>query len=122
MQTAPHITTVILHASNWVEVTVHSIESGRTLAALEAKTVREAKSLIRAHGFSVLGSERIAELMSMGYYIEDMGAVWGKEYAGQFRWVKLNSDDYQGGGTSSSEDWAWESCDWFERNKHRFAS
>jgi hypothetical protein len=51
--------------------------------------------------------EQIAALQAQGYYVEDMGAEWGAEWAGKFRWMKRDSDEFQDWDTSDSEAEAW---------------
>lgn len=35
----------------------------------------------------MITQERKAELTAAGYVIEDMGAEWGANFAGQYRWL-----------------------------------
>lgn len=58
----------------------------------------------------MITAERKQELQALGYYVEDMGAAHGAEFAGQYRWMKRNADDFQDGGTSDSEYDAWIEC------------
>jgi len=50
---------------------------------------------------------RRMELISLGYYVEDMEAEWGSEFVGQFRWMNDQTDDFQDCDTSCSIDEAW---------------
>lgn len=58
-------------------------------------------------------AERKAQLTAAGFYVEDMGQEHGPEFAGQFRWMCRNSDDFQDDETSDSEDAAWSSASMF---------
>lgn len=51
--------------------------------------------------------EQIAAFKAEGYYVEDMEAEFGAEYAGEFRWIKRGSYEFQDWDTSSSEAEAW---------------
>ena len=46
-----------------------------------------------------------AELVEFGYTVEDIGAVWGPEHNGTYRWWL--GDDFQDYEPSYSEDAAW---------------
>lgn len=50
---------------------------------------------------------RRIELISLGYYIEDMAEVWGSEFVGQYRWMNEITDEFQDCDTSCSIDEAW---------------
>lgn len=56
-------------------------------------------------------AERIEELKSAGYVVEDMGAEYGAEFAGQYRWMNTVTGDFQDWGTSESEAEAWDDAD-----------
>lgn len=58
------------------------------------------------------------ELKAQGYTVEDMGAVHGEEFAGQYRWLKNENGpdetfEFQDWGTSDTADEAW---GWAYRN------
>lgn len=38
------------------------------------------------------------QLEAMGYTVEDMGAVWGEDFAGQYRWNATHGDKSDGFG------------------------
>lgn len=59
----------------------------------------------------MITEERKAELESAGYYVEDMGDVYGPDFVGQYRWMHTQSPDFQDWGTSDSPDDAWEDAD-----------
>jgi hypothetical protein len=50
---------------------------------------------------------RRIELISLGYYVEDMAEVWGSEFVGQYRWMNEITDEFQDCDTSCSIDEAW---------------
>lgn len=54
-----------------------------------------------------ISHNRRMELISLGYYVEDMEAEWGSEFVGQFRWMNAKTDDFQDCDTSCSIDEAW---------------
>lgn len=62
-----------------------------------------------------ISAARIAELESLGYYIEDMGAEWGEEFAGQYRWMNDETDEFQDCDTSCSIEDAWIDADLNEK-------
>lgn len=65
----------------------------------------------------MITAERKAELTAKGYYIEDMHAVWGEGWwSGSFRWMMKDSDEFQDGDVSDSEEDAWKSACYHERN------
>lgn len=37
------------------------------------------------------------QLEAMGYTVEDMGAVWGEDFAGQYRWLNATHGDKSDG-------------------------
>lgn len=56
---------------------------------------------------------RKRELAEKGYCVEDMGEVWGDEYAGRYRWMLGDEEDW--GDIEYSEQDAWLALDRFER-------
>ena len=59
--------------------------------------------------------ERIAELMiqrlvAKGFYVEDMGTIYGPEFNGQYRWLNHNNENFQDCDTSNSVHEAWLDC------------
>ena len=61
----------------------------------------------------MISTTRIAELESLGYYVEDMGVEYGEEFEGQFRFVNDDLDVFQDADTSCSESDAWDQADYF---------
>ena len=55
----------------------------------------------------MITQERKKELANDGYYVEDMGEVYGEDWKGEYRWMNTGSDDFQDHDTSDSEDAAW---------------
>ena len=57
-----------------------------------------------------------AQLEAMGYTVEDMGAVWGDDFAGQYRWINSTHGDKSDGFgvTQYSEGEAWSDAIQFE--------
>ena len=43
----------------------------------------------------MISYQRRIELVSLGYFIEDMEAVWGSEFVGQFRWMNDQTAEFQ---------------------------
>lgn len=64
----------------------------------------------------MITAERKAQLMSRGFYVEDMGKEYGDYFAGEFRWMHHDTQDFQDGDTSDSEDAAWAEASRFESN------
>lgn len=63
----------------------------------------------------MITQERKDQLRSAGYKIEDMGANWGTDFAGQFRWLNDNPPHVDGFGVIQySEEDAWADADQFE--------
>lgn len=58
-----------------------------------------------------ISAERKAELAKLGYYIEDMGVVYGSAWAGQFRWMNSITQDFQDFDTSPTSEEAWFDAD-----------
>lgn len=59
-------------------------------------------------------------LTAAGYTIEDMGAVWGQDYAGQYRWMNDQHEEDGGDGfgvEQYSEDDAWEDALQFQEQQ-----
>ena len=54
------------------------------------------------------------ELIAAGYSIEDMGAVWGADFAEQYRWLNARHDGDGFGVIQYSLDDAWADADQFE--------
>lgn len=61
----------------------------------------------------MITEQRKEYLTLMGYTIEDMGAVWGEEYAGQYRFLNYEEDDF--GVIHFSPEAAWEDCDQYDK-------
>jgi len=58
-----------------------------------------------------------AQLEAIGYTVEDMGAVWGEDFAGQYRWINKRHTQDQGDGfgvIQYSEGEAWSDAVQFE--------
>lgn len=55
--------------------------------------------------------ERKSELIAQGFYVEDMQAEYGAEYAGMFRWMNDKTGDFQDDDVSYSVDAAWARAD-----------
>lgn len=51
----------------------------------------------------------------MGYKIEDVGEVWGDEWAGQFRWINDELDGDTFGAIQYSEEAAWADAEQYQR-------
>jgi len=64
----------------------------------------------------MISNERKQELKDRGFYVEDMGQEYGDDFAGQFRWMHHDTQDFQDGESSDSEDAAWAEADRFESN------
>ena len=64
----------------------------------------------------MISTTRIAELQSLGYFIEDMEAVWGSEFVGQFRWMNDMTTEFQDCDTSCSMEEAWIDADYFAQS------
>jgi hypothetical protein len=67
----------------------------------------------------MITAERKAELTAKGYWIEDMDKEWGPGWwSGSFRWFKGKGEDadFQDGDVSDSEEDAWKSACYHERN------
>ena len=62
----------------------------------------------------MISTTRIAELESLGYYVEDMGVEYGEEFDGQFRWVNDEIDEFQDADMSCSVEDAWILADDFQ--------
>lgn len=54
--------------------------------------------------------KQIEALKAAGFYVEDMGAEYGDEFKGQFRWMNDKSGDFQDHDVSFSESEAWAEC------------
>ena len=62
--------------------------------------------------------QRRIELLSLGFYIEDMAQVWGPEFVGQFRWMNEITDEFQDCDTPCGTiDQAWVEADNFESSR-----
>lgn len=66
----------------------------------------------------MISAERKNQLANAGYYVEDMGAMYGTDWAGQYRWMNTGSHDFQDHDTSNSEDEAWALADKHHRRLH----
>lgn len=64
----------------------------------------------------MITAERKAQLIGRGFYVEDMGQEHGEDFAGQFRWMHHDTQDFQDGDTSDSEDAAWLEASRFDAN------
>jgi hypothetical protein len=64
----------------------------------------------------MITAERKAQLIDRGFYVEDMGKEYGEDFAGQFRWMHHDTQDFQDGDTSDSEDAAWAEASRFDAN------
>ncbi len=64
-----------------------------------------------------LVQERIDELKTLGFYVEDMTAVHGEGWwEGMYRWMRRDSDEFQDSEPSFSEADAWLECDRYVKN------
>lgn len=54
---------------------------------------------------------RIDYLKSLGYFIENMEAVYGEEWAGAYRFMNSITGDFQDVCESYSIEAAWQACD-----------
>jgi hypothetical protein len=61
----------------------------------------------------MISYQRRIELVSLGYFIEDMEAEWGSEFVGQFRWMNDQTAEFQDCDTSCSIEEAWVDADYF---------
>lgn len=67
-----------------------------------------------------VSDERKKELKELGYYVEDMGKEYGKEFKGRYRWMsEKNPDDFQDGEESYDKEEPWYLCDRFEKRKSK---
>ena len=64
----------------------------------------------------MISYQRRIELVSLGYFIEDMEAVWGSEFVGQFRWMNDQTAEFQDCDTSCSIEEAWVDADYFAQS------
>ena len=55
-------------------------------------------------------AEQITALKAKGYIVEDMGAVYGPECDGEFRFLNEVTGDFQDGHTSCLAQAAWDCC------------
>ncbi|MFT4064307.1 hypothetical protein [Paraburkholderia sp.] len=55
----------------------------------------------------MITAERKAELIADGYTVEDMGAEWGSDFTGQYRWINKDGS-FQDFEPSYAEEDAWE--------------
>ena len=62
----------------------------------------------------MVSQERKQQLALKGYFVEDMGAEYGPEFEGQFRWMNSLTGDFQDFDTSLSEESAWKRADRYE--------
>ena len=63
----------------------------------------------------MIGIERKFQLIAAGYTVEDKGAVWGADFAGQYRWINNQPGHVDGFGVIQySEEDAWADADQFE--------
>lgn len=51
---------------------------------------------------------RKAVLTKIGYYVEDLGANWGDEHTGSYRWVNDLNDTFQDTQESYRVEDAWQ--------------
>lgn len=58
---------------------------------------------------NAVSPERKVELEAAGYKIEDMGAAWGTDFGGQYRWLNSSHEGDGFGVIQYSEADAW--CD-----------
>lgn len=49
----------------------------------------------------------LAAMRRAGYKVEDMGAEYGDSFKGEFRWLNIQTGDFQDHRTSDSEAEAW---------------
>lgn len=63
----------------------------------------------------MITAERKAELTAKGFYVEDMGAEYGEDFAGEFRWMNDATGEFQDDDTSDSADEAWAKADKYEK-------
>jgi hypothetical protein len=64
----------------------------------------------------MITAERKAQLIDRGFYVEDMGKEYGYDWAGLFRWMHHDTQDFQDGEPSDSEDAAWAEASRFDAN------
>jgi hypothetical protein len=64
----------------------------------------------------MISEDRKQELTRKGYYVEDMGAEYGPEWKGQFRWMNNIAADFQDDDTSFSVEDTWDSADHHEQH------
>lgn len=63
----------------------------------------------------MIAPSRKAELVAAGYKVEDMGAEWGTDFAGQYRWINNSPAHVDGFGVIQySEEDAWADADQFQ--------
>lgn len=62
----------------------------------------------------MITAQQKQELERRGFYVEDMGAEYGVEWSGHFRWLHPSGQFQETDPSCTAED-AWESC--FEQNK-----
>jgi hypothetical protein len=58
----------------------------------------------------MITQERKEQILAAGFEIEDMGAVWGSDFTGQYRWMHADGS-FQDFEPSYSEDSAWKCAD-----------
>lgn len=62
----------------------------------------------------MISAERKAELIAAGYLIENMGAEWGADFEGQYRWLNGRHEGDGYGNIMYSEEEAWADASQFE--------
>jgi hypothetical protein len=63
--------------------------------------------------YDMITAQQKEQLTIAGFEVENMGEVYGDEFAGQWRWLAVNRDsgelvDFQDDETSDSEEAAWD--------------
>jgi len=59
--------------------------------------------------------ERIAELQALGYMVEDVGAEYGSDFAGQYRWLNGRHEGDGFGNIEYSIEDVWAAADRYEK-------
>lgn len=68
----------------------------------------------------MITAARKAELVALGYYVEDMGETYGEDFEGQFRYMNnIDPDIFQDFDTSDSADDAWIAANDFDHYQKR---
>ena len=60
---------------------------------------------------ATISQQRIQELKSLGFYVENMGAEYGEDFEGQYRWMNDKTGEFQECAPDFSIEAAWIDCD-----------